>query len=176
MELFSYLVRNLHHFRYTRSCLLEIDTRYTVKHQSEQQVASVSLKRSMTERERESEVIEIDTDITAPGATKKTNRTVTDLLIKKTSHEDFVVAWSEAVLGKGLTFDFFSDPLVHKDILVTVQCADSIICMPCSWHGGMRFTHLCTVLASSWTKHSAACNMTMRRERTFSKSWRLFLK
>ncbi len=30
--------------------------------------------------------------------------------------------------------------------------------------------------ASSWTKYSAACNMTMRRERTFSKSWRLFLK
>ena len=29
--------------------------------------------------------------------------------------------------GKGLTFDFFSDPLVHKAILVTVQCADSII-------------------------------------------------
>ena len=28
-------------------------------------------------------------------------------------------------------------------------------CMTCSWHGGMRFTHLCTVLASSWTKHSA---------------------
>ena len=48
-------------------------------------------------------------------------------------------------------------------------------CMPCSLHGGIRFTHLCTV-ASSWTKHSAAWNMTMRRERTFSKSWRRFLK
>jgi hypothetical protein len=81
----------------------------------------------MTECERESEVIEIDTDITVPGASKKTNRTVTDLLIKKPSHEDFVVVWSEAVLGKGLTIDFFSDPLVRKPILVTVQCADSII-------------------------------------------------
>ena len=81
----------------------------------------------MTECERESEVIEIDTDITAPGASKKTNRTVTDLLIKKPSHEDFVVVWTDTVLGKGLTFDFFSDPLVHKAILVTVQCADSII-------------------------------------------------
>ena len=35
--------------------------------------------------------------------------------------------WSEAVLGKGLTFDFLSDPLVRKTILVTAQCADSII-------------------------------------------------
>ena len=26
-----------------------------------------------------------------------------------------------------MTFDFFSDPLVPKSILVTVQCADSII-------------------------------------------------
>ena len=29
-----------------------------------------------------------------------------------------------------MTFDFFSDPLVHKDILVTAQCADSIITYP----------------------------------------------
>jgi hypothetical protein len=47
-------------------------------------------------------------------------------MIQKPSHEDFVV-WSEAVLGKGLTFDFFSDPLVRKTILVTAQCVDSII-------------------------------------------------
>jgi hypothetical protein len=46
----------------------------------------------MTECERESEVIEIDTDITAPGASKKTNHTVTDLLIKNPTHEDFVLA------------------------------------------------------------------------------------
>ena len=47
----------------------------------------------MSERERESEVIGIDNDITAPGASKqKTNRTVTDRLIKKHSHEDFVVS------------------------------------------------------------------------------------
>ena len=31
------------------------------------------------------------------------------------------------MFGKGLTLDFFSDPLVHKTILVTVQCCDSII-------------------------------------------------
>ena len=105
----------------------EIYNRFTTKQQNEQQAASASLKRSMTERERDSEVLEIDTDITALGASKKTNRTVTDLLIKKPSHEDFVAAWSEAVFGKGLTFDFFSDPLVRKAILVTAQCADSII-------------------------------------------------
>jgi hypothetical protein len=60
----------------------------------------------MTECERESEVIEINTDITTPGANKKTNHTVTE--------------WRESVFDKGLTFDFFSDPLVHKVILVTV--------------------------------------------------------
>ena len=64
----------------------------------------------MSECERDSEVIDVDNDITAPGTSTQTNRTVTDRLIKKPSHEDFVAAWSEAVLGKGLTFDFFSDP------------------------------------------------------------------
>ena len=105
----------------------EIYNRFTVKQQGEHQTTIVVLKRSMTECERESEVIEIDTDITVPGTSKKTNRTVTDMLIKKPSHEDFVEVWSETVLDKGLTFDFFSDPLVHKDILVTEQCVDSII-------------------------------------------------
>ena len=95
--------------------------------QTEQKAVSAALKRSMSDRERDSEVIDVDNDITAPGASKQTNRTVTDRLIKKPSHEDFVVTWSESVLGKGLTFDFFSDPLVRKAILVTVQCADSII-------------------------------------------------
>jgi hypothetical protein len=61
----------------------------------------------MSERERESEVIEIDNDITVPGASKQTNRTVMDKLIKKPSHEDFVVEWSETVFGKGLKFEFF---------------------------------------------------------------------
>ena len=75
---------------------------------------------------RESEVIEIDTDITSPGANKQTKWTVTDKLIKKSSHENFVTTWTDTV-DKGLTFDFFSDPLVRKDILVTVQCVDSII-------------------------------------------------
>ena len=59
----------------------------------------MTLTRDMSDREKESAVIEIDTDITSPGASKQTNRTVTDRLIKKPSHEDFVVEWSEAVLG-----------------------------------------------------------------------------
>ncbi len=41
---------------------------------------------------------------------------------------------SKTVLDKGLTFDFFSDPLVRKSILVTPQCADSIITFS-STHG-----------------------------------------
>ncbi len=72
----------------------EIYNPYTAKQQSEQQAVSEALKRSMTEREQESEVIEIGTDITAPGESKKTNHTVTDKLIKKSSHEDFVSAFS----------------------------------------------------------------------------------
>ena len=47
--------------------------------------------------------------------------------MKRPTVEEFINVWSEAVLGKGLTFDFFSDPLVRKAILVTAQCADSII-------------------------------------------------
>ena len=54
----------------------------------------------MSERERDSEVIEVDNDITVPGASKQTNRTVTDRLIKKPSHEDFVAVWSEQCLEK----------------------------------------------------------------------------
>ncbi len=98
----------------------EIYNHYKEKKQTEQQAVSAALKRVMSECEWESEVIEIDNDITAAGASKQTNRTVTDKLIKKPSHEDFVSAWSEAVLGKGLTFDFLSDTLVCKVILVTV--------------------------------------------------------
>jgi hypothetical protein len=60
---------------------------------------------SSEDREWESEVIEIDTDITVPGTSKKTNRTVSDRLIKKTSHEDFVVVWRESVFDKCLTFE-----------------------------------------------------------------------
>ena len=81
----------------------------------------------MTECERESVVIDIDTNITALGSSKKTNHTVTEILIKKPSQEDFLAVLSESLLVKGLTFDFFSDPFVHKTKLVTVQCADSII-------------------------------------------------
>jgi hypothetical protein len=69
----------------------------------------------MSERELDSEFIEVDNDITAPGASKQTNRNVTDRLIKKPSHEDFVAAWSEAVLGKGLTFERVLTPL-YKEI------------------------------------------------------------
>jgi hypothetical protein len=105
----------------------EIYNRYKEMKQTEQQAVSVVLKRVMSECEWESEVIEIDNDITAPGASKQTNRTVTDKLIKNPSHEDFVTEWSEAVFGKGLTFDFFSDTLVCKVILVTEQCAEAII-------------------------------------------------
>ena len=48
----------------------EIYNHYTEKHKTEQQTVSVSLKRGMSECERESAVIEIDTDITTPGASQ----------------------------------------------------------------------------------------------------------
>ena len=41
--------------------------------------------------------------------------------------EEFINVWSEVVLGKGLTFDLFSDPVVREAILVTPQCSDSMI-------------------------------------------------
>jgi hypothetical protein len=41
--------------------------------------------------------IEIDTYITTSGVYNPTHRTVTDRLIKKSSHEDFVSVWSETV-------------------------------------------------------------------------------
>jgi hypothetical protein len=53
-----------------------IYNRYKEKQQTEQQAASAALKRGMSERERESEVIDIDNDITVLGASKQTNRTV----------------------------------------------------------------------------------------------------
>ena len=71
----------------------EIFNRYTEKQQTEQQAASAVLKRGMSERERESAVIEIDTDITTSGAIKQTNRTVTDRLIKKPLHPSHGTFW-----------------------------------------------------------------------------------
>ena len=47
------------------------------------------------------------------------HRTLTDRLMKRPTVEEFIKAWTEGVFGKGLTFDFFSDPLVGKAILVT---------------------------------------------------------
>ena len=49
----------------------EVYNRYKEKQQTEQEAASVSLKRGMSKRERESEVIEIDNDITSPGASNQ---------------------------------------------------------------------------------------------------------
>jgi hypothetical protein len=45
---------------------------YNEKQQTEKQAASAALKRVMSKHERESEVIEIDNDITAPDASKQT--------------------------------------------------------------------------------------------------------
>jgi hypothetical protein len=85
----------------------EIYNRYTDKEQPEpcQQVSSVVLKPSMSQREQGGEFIEIETDITTPGACKQTHRTVTDRLIKKPSHEDFVSVWSEVVIKLAKVFD-----------------------------------------------------------------------
>ena len=105
----------------------EIYKWYTTQQKAKDQVASSDLKRSITHREEEGEVIEIDGDVTRPSSEKQTHHTLTDRLMKRPTVEEFINEWSEAVLGKGLTFDFFSDPLVRKAILVTAQCADSII-------------------------------------------------
>ncbi len=53
----------------------EIYNRYTEKEKTEQQTTSPALEQGMSECEWQSEVIEIDTDITDPGTNKQTNRT-----------------------------------------------------------------------------------------------------
>ena len=105
----------------------EIYKRYTSQHKVKDQVARSAVKRSITQREEEGDVIEIDGDVTSPSAAKQAHRTLADRLMKRPTVEEFINAWSETVLGKGLTFDFFSDPLVRKAILVTAKCVDSII-------------------------------------------------
>ena len=105
----------------------EIYKRYTAQQKAKDQVASSALKRSITQREEEKELTEIDGEITSPSVVKQAHRTLADRLMKRPTVEEFINVWSEAVLGKGLTFDFFSDPLVRKAILVTAKCADSII-------------------------------------------------
>ena len=97
----------------------EIYKRYTAQQKAKNQVASSAVKRSITQWEEEGDVIEIDGDVTRPSASKQAHRTLADRLMKSPTMEEFINVWSEAVLGKGLTFDFFSDPLVHTAILVT---------------------------------------------------------
>ena len=46
----------------------DIQKLHTMKQQTEQQATGAALKRVMSERERESEVIETDNDITTPDA------------------------------------------------------------------------------------------------------------
>ncbi len=105
----------------------EIYKRYTTQQKVKDQVTSSLLERSITQREEEGEVIEIDGDVTNPSAVKQTHHTLADRFMKRPTVEEFINECDGAVLGKGLFFDFFSDPLVRKAILVTTQCADSII-------------------------------------------------
>jgi hypothetical protein len=172
----------------------EIYNRYKEKQQTEHQSDSTALKRVMSERERESEVIEIDNDITSPTDRRHRQR--------HHHHVEFASGrtWTCAQESLSMRCKLCVSTTVRKvePLLSCTICAwvwtsctvsrltvsrnldklysEPIDGLPCSWHGGIRFTHLCTVIASSWTKHSVECNMTIRRGRTFSKSWRLFLK
>ncbi len=99
----------------------EIYKWYTARDKTKDQVVSSALKRSITQREEEGEVIEIDGDVTRPSASKQGHRTLVDRLMKRPTVEEFINVWRETVFGKGLTFDFLSDPLVRKAILVTAK-------------------------------------------------------
>jgi hypothetical protein len=81
-------------------------------------------------------IIEIDGDVTSPSTVKQTHRTVTDKLMNRWRN----LSWRETVFDKGLTFDFFRDPVVRKSILVTVQYADSIITFSTSSSKDMLLT------------------------------------
>ncbi len=54
----------------------EIYKRYTTQQKTKDQVTSSTLKRSITQREEEGEVIEMDGDVTRPSAVKQTHRTL----------------------------------------------------------------------------------------------------
>ena len=84
----------------------EIYKRYTDQ-EVKDQVSSSDLKRSITQREEEGAVIEIDGDVTSPSAGDVAHRTLADRLMKRSTVKEFINAWSEVVFGKGLTFDFF---------------------------------------------------------------------
>ncbi len=99
----------------------EIYKRYTVQKKSKDQVASSVLKRSITQRKEEGEVIEIDGDITRPSTVKQTHHTLTDRLMKRPTVEEFINVWSEAVIGN----------------TVINRCAIGASCSTSS-HGGRR--------------------------------------
>ncbi len=100
----------------------EIYKRYTTQEKAKDQVASSVLKRSITQREEEGEVIEIDGDVTRPSAVKQVHLTLADRLMKRPTVEEFINVWNEAVFEKGLTFDFFSDPLVKYFLRPMFAC------------------------------------------------------
>ena len=54
----------------------EIYKRYTTQQKTKDQVTSSALKRSITQREEEGEVIEMDGDVTRPSTVKQTHRTL----------------------------------------------------------------------------------------------------
>jgi hypothetical protein len=54
------------------------DEWYTTQLKAKDQVTSSSLKRSITHRDEEGEVIEIDGDVTRPSAVKQTHHTLAD--------------------------------------------------------------------------------------------------
>ena len=122
----------------------EIYKWYTDQEKDKDQVASLALKRSITQWEEEGEVIEMDGDVTSPSAAKQVHRTLADRLMKRPTVEEFINAWSEAVLGKGLTFDFFRDPLVCKVILVYMDTKNtsSDRCSPAAGVHGNPDPHL----------------------------------
>ena len=70
----------------------EIYKRYTAQQKAKDQVASSALKRSITQREEEGEVIEMDGDVTSPSAAKQAHRTLADRLMKRPTVEEFINA------------------------------------------------------------------------------------
>ena len=61
----------------------EIYKRHADQQKVKDQVTSSALKRSITHREEEGEVIEIDGDVTSPSAAKQAHRTLADRLMKR---------------------------------------------------------------------------------------------
>ena len=128
-------------------------------------IASSDLKRSITQREKEGEVllschvspdvswrqpdvvIEIDGDVTSPSAVKPAHHTLVDRLMKRPTVEEFINVWSESVKVWPLISStillsarlYWWLPSVPIPLLPLQVVAQRIPCYPKGVHGHKKY-------------------------------------